>query len=305
MMPLNSSGQSSNELKLEFLTTHDNDALIPYIQADKDYSFGLFEEVRFKGDSSRSLFFKSKVRSVLYSFKAGIMGFTPDHELEGFDPDNFTGRPFAGWLFIEHSQYFVFDRSYARFGVQGGVIGPHAYAGNFQNWFHREFNTGPHVPGWEHQIPSHFGLNLQGDYSRVYARKGSFMLYSDHKASLGSVFSFLEPSVALRLGRYTSLNNFSRLTDGRLSSGKKASWFFDLRGGVTYKIYDATLQGNPFTNDDFFSSQNVNNLALIGSFKCSYVTKNLSISMQNHFRSADLSSSKRFNYGSLVIAFLI
>lgn len=296
--------QSSADLKVEFLTTIDNDVFIPYTHVDKDYSFGLFQEVRFKGDSTRSIFFKNKVHTVLYALKAGIMGYTPDHLAEGFDPENNTGRPFAGWLFIEHSQYFVFERSNVRFGIQAGVIGPNAYAGDFQNWFHREFDAGQYVPGWEKQIPHHIGVNVQGDYLHEIKRKGSFMLYGDHRASIGTIFSHLEPSLALRWGRFSSLNNFSRLTDAGLPD-KKASWALDLRGGISYKIYDSTLQGNPFTNDGYFTRQSVNNLSLIASFKLSYITRNLSISMTNNFRSADLESSDRFNYGSLVIAFAI
>lgn len=130
------------------------------------------------------------------------------------------------------------------------------------------------------------------------------MLYGDHRASLGTIFSHLEPSLVLRWGRLPSLNNFSRLTDTGLQ-GKKASWALDLRGGISYKIYDATLQGNPFTNDDYFTRQNVNNLALIGSFRASYMRRKMSISMIHHFRSADLGSSNRFSYGSLIIAFAI
>ena len=113
------------------------------------------------------------------------------------------------------------------------------------------------------------------------------MLYNSYKASLGNIFSYVEPSIAFRWGRFTSIKNFSRLTDKKLEN-RKAQWFLDGQVGLLYAIYDASLQGNAFKDDNFFNHQSINGISIIASFKCTYAAERFSISMTNNFRSSAL-----------------
>lgn len=283
----------------EIIILKDNDFFIPYTEADKDYSFGIKGAFRFVGDTAGFLF-KSRVKRLIHEFSGGIMGFTPDHNLDDFDPNNNTGRPFAGWLYVGYAQYLVFNTNYLNLGIQAGVMGPHSYAGNFQNWFHQELKAGPYVPGWDKQIPDQVGVNIEGEYLRQFKKKEKVLWYGDLRGSIGNIFSNIESSIAFRYGNFSDLHNFSRLTD---SSPEGKQVFVDFKLGLFYNGYDASLQGNIFKQKTFFEIQKVNTISITGAMSFTYIVNRFSFVMLHNFRSSALDDGRRFQYGSLILSY--
>ena len=85
--------------------------------------------------------------------------------MEAYTPDvtdlnmQMQERPFAGWSYFEYKLGVAFDDKAIKAGIDIGILGPHSYAGNVQNWFHREITGDPTLSGWEDQIGDILGIN--------------------------------------------------------------------------------------------------------------------------------------------------
>ena len=80
--------------------------------------------VRKKAKKQNLFVFSKKAKSYLNEFEMGLMAYTPNYKAKDFDPDNNTDRPFAGWIYGQYGQHYVFKRSIFFSGLQIGSLGP-------------------------------------------------------------------------------------------------------------------------------------------------------------------------------------
>ncbi|HWA11196.1 MAG TPA: lipid A deacylase LpxR family protein [Opitutaceae bacterium] len=137
-----------------------------------------------------------------FGFAFGQNMYTPQ-DRDRFVPDP-KDRPYAGWSYVEFSFLSKTESSLDTLSFQGGIVGPHSYAGDLQRAIHRW--TGNSRPnGWEYQLKDEPGVNAVYEHKwRLYARAFSDVLGADlvpHLgASLGNVQTYANAGGTLRLG---------------------------------------------------------------------------------------------------------
>ncbi|MGI4750069.1 MAG: lipid A deacylase LpxR family protein [Janthinobacterium lividum] len=239
-----SSAQQKNyQNELGFQT--DNDAYLAQ-GSDRYYTNGLFIYFRHALQTDTS---KKKLFGKTLGFEIGQKMFNPQ---SAFIPAAvYVDRPFAGYLYAGSSlQYLFKNESALKLGVQLGVTGPAALGRQAQELVHRIL--GFYKPeGWQYQIRNNIGVNLIGNYDRLFLRSGWFDLAENSYADLGTTFTGAGAGLTLRFGEFNPLYH-SVSTSGLVAKNrtiKEAShreFFFYLKPAVNYIAYDATVQGSLF-----------------------------------------------------------
>lgn len=109
-------------------------------------------------------------------------------------------RPYAGWLY--GSAFMVTsDATRERsLEMRAGLVGPHSYAQQAQEWWHRE--TGVRAPrGWSHQLADEPGVMLLAQQRwRPWGRQRHVDLVPHASVTLGNVATYAASGATLRLG---------------------------------------------------------------------------------------------------------
>ena len=198
------------------------------------------------------------------SFILGQSIFTPEHitrtDLIAED------RPYAGWLYVglglinkgKSGDWHIFDTM----EIDLGIVGPQAYAGEVQRWWHEEVTDSPRPEGWQHQLRNEPGLliNLERKWRRELTRKGYEGLQVDFLpnvgVALGNVFTYGAAGGMLRIG----VNIPVDYGPPRIRPGAQGSDFFQydennpvswyVYGGVEGRVigHNIFLDGNTFTD---------------------------------------------------------
>jgi hypothetical protein len=280
----------------EVLIQTDNDFFVPSIQSDKNYTYGIFAGLRMRKDSSKSFVFSNKAIQNIHAFRAGIMGFTPDHKLANFNPENPNDRPHAGWLFGEYVQHYICEASEFSVGLQVGTLGDRTQAGEIQNEFHEWINS-DFVEGWDTQIPNQWGANIIGSYRNILKSKSNRYFYFVGKGSLGTVNTSMDHRMGFAFGKNPVLFPHSRLT----SNSEEKSFFIQLEGGANFVFYDATLQGNIFEDNDFFTAQEFNNIKAVVSGSLNFLVKTWTFVFSGTYESEVIDGENSHRFGTIQI----
>jgi len=135
--------------------------------------------------------------------------YTPDSpSSSGLGP---TDRPYAGWLFVDTrltDQRVDSDRKILgedRVELQIGIVGPHAFSGDIQTWFHKRILNVPAFVGWPNQLRDEPGLMLWGERSWRFpradiARGLGFDVWPRLGGAIGNVRTQLHAGFDARLG---------------------------------------------------------------------------------------------------------
>ncbi len=239
-----SSAQQKNyQNELGFQT--DNDAYLAQ-GSDRYYTNGLFIYFRHALQTDTS---KQKLFGKTLGFEIGQKMFNPQ---SAFIPAAaYVDRPFAGYLYAGSSlQYLFKNESALKLGVQLGVTGPAALGRQAQELVHRII--GFYKPqGWQYQIRNNIGVNLLGNYDRLFFRSGWFDASGNAYADLGTTFTGAGAGLTLRFGEFNPLYR-SVSTSGLVAKNRlikevsRREFFFYLKPALNYTAYDATVQGNLF-----------------------------------------------------------
>lgn len=284
------------KISKEFFLQTDNDFLVPNLESDKNYTYGIFAGFRLKRDSSKLFVFSRKARHTVHAFEAGLMGWTPNYEAKDFDPFDSRDRPFAGWLYLQYDQQYFFQKAFFTVGLQVGTMGEDAQAGKVQNEFH-EFAGFEFVRGWETQVPEFIGFNLVGEYQNIFYSKASSFFYYKGAISLGSVLTHTDNRIGLAFGRNPTIFGFTRLPN----ETERNPFFAQIDGGINYTLHDATLEGNPFSDKEFLNDKAFDNSTLIASFSIKYLTDQWAFIFNGTYESEVVQGSNSHRFGKVTV----
>lgn len=178
--------------------------------------------------------------------------YTPEDKVRT-DPDP-DDRPYAGWLYLSTAAIAYTPQQMASLELQVGVVGPDAFAGRVQNWWHVVIGAPP-INGWDHELDNEIGINLYGEW------RGRLMVGAEHgpgvdligmtTAAVGNVEVSAGGGAILRAG-WNLADDFG---PPRLRPGAAATEFFDGHRASAY-VYagasgrligrDIFLDGNTF-----------------------------------------------------------
>jgi hypothetical protein len=165
-------------------------------------------------------------------------------------------RPFTGLLYAKGGlSYFTSKNNLLRWNVLAGVIGEAAFGKEVQRWHHRNFNL-PYPYGWETQLKSEFGINLQTTYYKHLLKpvgNNVFDLHAKTEVQAGSFFTQVSSGLVMKLGAFENAGQTSFWEAG--FAGKSGTTkrnyelFLYFEPILTYQLYNATVQGGVFTRD--------------------------------------------------------
>ena len=200
---------------------------------------------------------------VRHLLAAGPRGSTRQHGLtlryDGFTPlriqDAFIrvgDRPYAAYLY---ASFFRLNNHPSRHqclttALEIGFIGPAAGGKELQTAIHRV--TGNAEPrGWDYQIRNAPIIGYRVDFEKQMAASRHAELLATAAASLGTLYTYAAASLHLRVGLLTPY--FAN--PGPTGAGSRLGlrhWQLYSQATLQGRLigYDATLQGNPFTNRD-------------------------------------------------------
>lgn len=282
----------------------DNDFLIWYDQSDRYYTYGLslafhnrLGEKKVEKHPFNRIFPKSSNLIETLSFNSE--GYTPSNYNEKKEADNFD-RPFAGRLFVKYALTSQIKNYSVKIGLDVGVLGPFAQAGQFQNWFHKKVGF-EQVEGWDNQITNQLGVSLNINLRKTLAAGDAADLTLEPTLSLGTIFTNLTTRARVRIGQFNTIHNTS-VYNTHIESEYKNEYFLTFAGGAKVIGYDATLQGGIF-NNNYFSASEINRIVGILDFGAHVNIEKVAMSFSIIFTQNETISALGHKYGQLRLVY--
>lgn len=295
--------RDSINYRFEIEVGTDNDLFVAYTHTDKYYTYGLnlgLRYVPYQENFLRRVALSSN--RYFFHFSINLKAYTPNY-LEN-TPEQTLRRPFAGWLYGEFSTIYTFGNAVFKMGLQAGVLGPAARAGDIQNWVHEHISGDRFVDGWDEQIPNQAGINMVTSYSRKLL--GTMDLWDSYltvSAAVGNIYTYFWPQFNFRIGRFLPISQSISLNNAILSPPDGYELFFEIGPGVKLTAYDATLQGNLFKEDTFLNAEEVNNMTPTAQMSINYLKKRWSGKISYHYSAGDITNGDSHFFGRILLAY--
>ncbi|MCU7551001.1 lipid A deacylase LpxR family protein [Chitinophagaceae bacterium LB-8] len=171
-------------------------------------------------------------------------------------------RPFTGLLYAKGGlSYYSIKNDVLRWNLLAGVIGNDAFGKEVQRWHHKNFNL-PYPYGWETQLKSEFGANLQATYYRHLLKPSAnnfFEVHAKAEVQAGTFFTQLSSGLMMKLGAFENAGQSAfgeagiNARSGTTKRNHELFLYFEPQ--LTYQLYNATVQGGLLThNEDVYTT---------------------------------------------------
>lgn len=279
----------------------DNDFFIVYTSTDRYYTYGVNGTYRWRPKKENFIgrLFPEK-NGYYQSIGLNMEAYTPSYAggNEHTDP---MERPYAGWSYAELQATYAFEKSFLRLGLDLGVMGPDSQAGAFQNWFHAL--SGDSQLDWSNQVGNLFGFNLRGRYAREIYGTRHFDIYGSADTSLGNIFTYIDPSIHFRVGRFNPVQRSVAAHNEILAGREDREFFFELSGGIRISGINATVQGDIFEGERLFSQDEIENRVYHAHMALFYTGRRFSYSLKYVYSSGEITENRGHRYAMLTAAY--
>lgn len=241
----------------------------------------------------------------IFSAEAGQLIFNPYKQNVSFEKT--MDRPFTGFLYLKSGVTSIDKKGDVfKWNVQAAVIGDAAKGKEVQRWHHKNFGL-PYPYGWETQLKSEFGVNLQAAYYKhLFSNEPRiFDAHLKGVATAGSIFSNVSSGMQFKLGAINK-NNESAWWDARKQGLDKNSYelFLYAEPTVTYQFYNATVQGGLFTKRYDQYTTSIKRLIYSHSFGFMYAQNHWAIGVGFTYKTREAATMKaNENYGSIQVGY--
>jgi lipid A 3-O-deacylase len=245
----NSFGQQNVKYYRNQITAISENDNYTFKYKDRYYSNGM--AIRFSSTIGQTTPAK---RKKILTVEAGQMIFIPYLQNTSFRAT--LDRPFTGFLYARGGlTYFTDKNNVLRWNTLAGVVGEAAGGKEVQRWHHKNFNL-PYPYGWETQLKSEFGLNVQATYYKHLLAgpdRNLFNLHTKQEILAGTFFTQASSGLLLKFGIFEKPRNSAYWEAGlhtqpaNLKRNHELFLYFEPM--VTYQVYNATVQGGMFTHD--------------------------------------------------------
>ncbi|HEY9113822.1 MAG TPA: lipid A deacylase LpxR family protein [Bacteroidales bacterium] len=210
----------------------------------------------------------------------------------------YNDRPFSAFLTIGQFRESVNiqKKINLKSEVSVGIVGPASLGGTVQSSIH---DIEP--VGWQNQVKNDFVLNYSLQFEKGIISNRNIEINATANGNMGTLFNKAGAGFYMRAG------SFMPVYRGSLSaiSGKKTNqplqyWFF-VRGNADAILYDATLQGGLFNDENPYTiSQNsISRIVYGGSAGVALYYKQVGIELENFYLSPEFSGARHFMYGRI------
>jgi|TARA_B100000315_G_C14511777_1_gene557310 hypothetical protein len=216
----------------------------------------------------------------------------------------FNDRPFAATLELDHTLLSYNTRSGIEFlsRVQIGVIGPIAGGERFHRKIH-EWIKSPDPKGWDYQIANDIILNydLFLNYPLIY--KSSYKIATTGSVHAGTLFDDIGVGLNFAAGKDQFVKK--NLSIGsRKASNKKLKIYFSGDAFLKLVLYNATLQGGLFSNNDPYvlKYSEISKLVFSANATLGLLWKGIALSYTHYFLTKEFDMGTNHNYGSFTLS---
>ena len=157
-------------------------------------------------------------------------------------------RPFASYLFGSFgiNRIYKNNKNFST-TLQVGVIGPSAFGKELQDFIHTIYGFQKAI-GWQHQIKSAFGLNLNAEYIKSLTKdtSSSFDISWVNTGKIGTIYSNISTGFYGRIGFIplqklaNSIAFNTSLNSKTTNFEREAEAFIYIKPMLRYAFYDAT-----------------------------------------------------------------
>ena len=248
--------QEQSPSKQMFRIYLDND-FFAYRKEDGGYSSGVRMDLFYQRSSERESFFSN------FLIKAGdnainthswsimqVMITSNDITKEEWAEGDY---PYSGSLFISRALHSI--NSEKQYSIKtewlAGIMGPKAYAGETQTWFH-DLMGYPKPMGWHHQMPTSvlFNLNLSIE-KLIFSPSKNLEVSIGGEVDAGTLYNGVSFQSTIRIGRM--MPYFSGYLN-RFTSDRGLQAYFILKPQVSIVFHNTLLEGSLFRDDYSASS---------------------------------------------------
>lgn len=297
--------QNSKTYKNAVELTSDNDAYVFSNNNDRYYTVGTGLKYYF---TSKKLIGLEKLFSgkEYYFFSAGARSeaYTPTkmNYSEIPEEDLYFDRPFAGLLYATFDANYVLKRAFFKAELYLGVLGPHAYAENIQNWIHNNVAVSDAIDGWQYQLPDQLviNFNFQGVYG-ISLKPSWIDLYASGEARLGNLYIDASPTIGMRIGKFNKLT--SSLSNGLFVENVKPEFYIKGSASVVFAGFNGTAQGRLLQNDFPYAIEDLNHFYSSLSLGLFITYKKISFSYENVFLHGEVLKDAYHNYGKFNMSY--
>lgn len=286
----------------EVTINSDNDAYL-FINQDQYYTNGIAFSYRKLRDAK---YLKGKQEKIIREFSLG-------HKLynayNGFSELALMDRPFTAYLYVRaRESWFYKNESLFSVAAETGVYGKGAFGRQMQEGFHHLFGF-YEISGWDYQLKGNATFDIRADYNRLLVRSPSQKLDLQllTRVSVGLNQSYIGVGPTLRLGKINKLFESvlfrSRLTAS--SNSVKNERYFYYRPMVSYRLYDASIQGGMLLHDRGPVTFGIQPWMLSQVIGFAYAKQHFSIDAHLQFNTKEVKSTATgHQYGSISLGFL-
>lgn len=246
---------SQKKLSKEISLITDNDL---YVSTKKDryYTSGIFLSYRYLSKTK-----KENQEKRILEWQIGHEMFSPYKAI--VQSINEHDRPFASYLYGSFGVNRVYkNHKILNTSVQIGFIGPKAFGEELQDFIHDIYGF-KKATGWQYQIKSAFGFNLNTGYSQFLVKDASnyYDIYWINAAKLGTVYTNISSGFFARIGfkplakMMNSIAFKTNLNDKNTNFKREVESFLYIKPIVRYAFYDATLQGSFLNNTSLVTKE--------------------------------------------------
>lgn len=213
-------------------------------------------------------------------------------------------RPFSAFLTIGHfRETYNFEKKLRiKSTLDIGVLGPASLGGTIQNSIHTEEPV-----GWQNQIQNSFVISYSSEIEKSILQTQNFELNIKGNASVGSLFNKAGGGLWLRVGRFIPVYKGPIRLIGEPGKNNPLQFWFFAKGNTDFVLYDATLQGGLFNNDNpyIISSNKLNRFIFQASAGFAIYTGSFGIELENFYLSPEFKGGRSFGWGriKLIAAF--
>ena len=283
--------------------TLDNDT---YYLTDYYYTYGLEIELILPAFNKTPLSYifpkVSKNSTIASGISAAQRLYTPKNIRDTLV--QFNDRPFAATLEVDHTLLSYNNVSGLEFlsKVQVGVMGPIAGGKNFHKKIH-EWIKSPDPKGWDYQIANDIILNYDFfvNYPLIY--KSSCKFASTGRVRVGTLFDDIGIGLNFAAGKDQFKQKGASVVS-RKERNKKLKFFFNSDAFLKLVLYNATLQGGVFSNNDPYVLvySEISSFVFSANATLGLFWHGVSLSYTHNFLTKEFDMGTNHNYASFMLA---
>lgn len=296
--------------------TFENDA---DVRTDRGYTEGAQISILMHREDVNDSWFQIPFMSAyqrhhFISFSVAQQMFTPE-DLNSTEPV-VGDRPYAGWLYAQMALHQSSCYQLDSLSLKLGIVGQHAYMEQVQKFIHWLIGS-PEPKGWENQIGSKVGIQLDYQHKWRYIPDDVWALESDFipyvSGELGNISIKGSAGATWRVGYNIPKDYGDSPIDEYGDNGVPASvkikyrhasqwsYYFNFGLGGSYVLYDIFLDGRTLNGDALvhkYSTRAFGNYGAslrYGNFALSYI--------RTHYTPEYTTQEVNSNYGSLLFVY--